>query len=54
MPLWPMGNTHNMYIKASPKRASAMVMMVAAVPVDAAVDSSAEHTEADPDSHTAV
>ena len=36
------------------RHASPMVMMVAAVPVDAAVDSSAVHTEADPDSHTAV
>ena len=29
-----------------------MVMMVAVVPVDATVGSSAEHTQADPDSHT--
>ena len=29
-------------------------MMVAAAPVDAAVDSSAKHTQADPDSHTAL
>ena len=34
------------------EHASLMVMMVAAVPVDATVGSSAEHTQADPDSHT--
>ena len=31
-----------------------MVMMVAAVPVDAAVDSSDEHTPTHPDSHTVL